>query len=120
MIAERSFGDEEEAEAEGSGEPKEEIKIPEPTLEPDLQTFCKLVFNSESVYQPLVRDRTETHFKDRIILNALSEMNYDANKLPLGSSYPLTSRGVFADGSLCRQARKIDNLVRFLRVERTF
>ena len=51
MIAERSFGDEEEeaAEAEGSGEPKEEIKIPEPTLEPDLQTFCKLIFNSESV-----------------------------------------------------------------------
>jgi len=50
VIAERSFGDdEEEAEAEGSGEPKEEIKIPEPTLEPDLQTFCKLVFNSESV-----------------------------------------------------------------------
>ena len=49
VIAERSFGDdeEEEAEAGGSGEPKEEIKIPEPTLEPDLQTFCKLVFNSE-------------------------------------------------------------------------
>ena len=49
MIAERSFGDdeEEETEAGGSGEPKEEIKIPESTLEPDLQTFCKLVFNSE-------------------------------------------------------------------------
>jgi hypothetical protein len=52
VITERSFGDEEEeaAEAGGSGEPKEEIKIPEPTLEPDLQTFCKLIFNSESVY----------------------------------------------------------------------
>ena len=49
MIAERSFGDDEEEEvkAEGSGEPKEEIKIPEPALEPDLQTFCKLIFNSE-------------------------------------------------------------------------
>lgn len=49
VIAERSFGDdeEEEAEAGGSGESKEEIKIPEPALEPDLQTFCKLIFNSE-------------------------------------------------------------------------
>ena len=39
--------EEEEAEAGGSSEPKEEIKIPETTLEPDLQTFCKLIFNSE-------------------------------------------------------------------------
>ncbi|KAF9652042.1 PARP-domain-containing protein [Thelephora ganbajun] len=68
MWIERSFGndEEEEAGAGGSGEPEEEIKIPEPTLDPDLQTFCKLIFNSE------------------IISNALSEMNYDANKLPLG------------------------------------
>ena len=45
----RSFGDDEEeqAKAEGSGEAKEEIKIPEPTLDPDLQIFCKLIFNSE-------------------------------------------------------------------------
>lgn len=48
-IAERSFGNDEEEEADAGeyGEPKEEIKIPEPTLEPDLQTFCKLIFNSE-------------------------------------------------------------------------
>ena len=49
VIAERSFGDDEEAqaEAEGSGKPREEIKIPSSTLDPDLQTFCKLIFNSE-------------------------------------------------------------------------
>jgi hypothetical protein len=51
LITERSFGDDEEeqAKAEGSGEAKEEIKIPEPTLDPDLQIFCKLIFNSEQV-----------------------------------------------------------------------
>ena len=49
LTSERSFGDDEEEQtkAEGSGKPKEEIKIPEPTLDPDLQTFCKLIFNSE-------------------------------------------------------------------------
>lgn len=48
-VVERSFGDDEEeqADAEGSGESKEEIKIPESALDPDLQTFCKLIFNSE-------------------------------------------------------------------------
>jgi len=49
VFAERSFGNDEEEEAEvgGSGESREEIRIPEPTLEPELQTFCKLIFNSE-------------------------------------------------------------------------
>lgn len=49
VITERSFenDEEEQAEAEGSGKLKEEIKIPESTLDPDLQTFCKLIFNSE-------------------------------------------------------------------------
>jgi len=50
VLVERSFeneDDEKGAQAEGSKEPKEEIKIPEPTLEPDLQTFCKLIFDSE-------------------------------------------------------------------------
>jgi hypothetical protein len=49
VIAERSFENEEEeqTEAEGSGRSKEEVKIPEPTLDPDLQTFCRLIFNSE-------------------------------------------------------------------------
>ena len=48
-IAERSFDndEEEQTKAEGSGESKEEIKIPESALDPDLQTFCKLIFNSE-------------------------------------------------------------------------
>ena len=47
-------------------------------------------------------------------------MNYDANKLPLGSPYPFIIRGVLTDGNLCREAREIDNLVRVLRLERTF
>jgi len=80
MWIERSFGDDEEeqAEAEGSGDPKEETKIPESTLDHNLQTFCKLIFNSE------------------IISNALSEMNYDANKLPLGKLAKSTILSGFA------------------------
>ena len=48
-IVERSFGDDDDDEkaGEGSGEPREEVKVPESTLEPDLQTFCKLIFNLE-------------------------------------------------------------------------
>ena len=47
VLAERSFENDEgeETQAEGTREPKEETKIPESTLEPDLQTFCKLVFD---------------------------------------------------------------------------
>jgi len=47
-------------------------------------------------------------------------MNYDANKLPLGLPYPFIMRGVFADGNVCRETREIDNIVRVLRLERTF
>ena len=47
-------------------------------------------------------------------------MNYDANKLPLGSPYLPIMRGIFADGNMCRETREIDNLVRFLGLERTF
>jgi len=59
------------------------------------------------------------YLNHRIIYNALSEMNYDANKLPLGSSHSSSRAGLFADESACREAREINNLVRVLCFERT-
>ncbi|VDC02029.1 unnamed protein product [Peniophora sp. CBMAI 1063] len=69
---ERSFDEDEEkdaaedkGEATGSGKPKS-VVIPESTLEPEIQAVTRLIFNQNFVNA------------------ALSEMNYDANKLPLG------------------------------------
>ncbi|KAF5361683.1 hypothetical protein D9758_007389 [Tetrapyrgos nigripes] len=70
MWLERSFDDEEDEKTpSGSGKPKstkhDEI-IPDSALEPAVQEFARLIFNSSYI------DAT------------LSSMNYDANKLPLG------------------------------------
>ncbi|EJD55242.1 PARP-domain-containing protein [Auricularia subglabra TFB-10046 SS5] len=59
--------DKEEDKPSGSGSKGEkEEPVPEPTIGPELQTLCRLIFNSS------------------LIDAALSSMNYDANKLPLG------------------------------------
>ncbi|KAL0562393.1 hypothetical protein V5O48_019694, partial [Marasmius crinis-equi] len=48
------------------GKPKEKAVIPDSTLAPEVQDFCRLIFDTS------------------IIDATLSSMNYDANKLPLG------------------------------------
>ncbi|KAF7367385.1 Poly [ADP-ribose] polymerase [Mycena sanguinolenta] len=66
---ERDYGDEDEEEKpERKGDKKKDkaAPIPDSTLEPELQEFCNLIFNTS------------------IIDATLSSMNYDANKLPLG------------------------------------
>ncbi|CAE6521178.1 unnamed protein product [Rhizoctonia solani] len=67
MWLERAYGDEEEDNDKGKGKddgPRE--KTPEPTLGPELLDLASLIFSVS------------------LIQAALSEMNYDANKLPLG------------------------------------
>ncbi|KAJ7630425.1 poly polymerase catalytic domain-containing protein [Roridomyces roridus] len=71
---ERDYGDGDEDEdmpdasaAGGSGKKKQDDEpIPDCTLAPEIQEFCKLIFSTS------------------IIDATLSSMNYDANKLPLG------------------------------------
>ncbi|KAJ7596840.1 poly polymerase catalytic domain-containing protein [Mycena floridula] len=68
---ERDLGDddEEEDKAEGNSGTQEETKpkaVPPSALPPPVQNFCKLIFSTS------------------IIDATLKEMNYDANKLPLG------------------------------------
>ncbi|KAI0638778.1 poly polymerase catalytic domain-containing protein [Trametes polyzona] len=81
---ERSYDDEEESKkAKGSGsssskDDEEEEKIPDSTLPPEIQTLCKLIFNSSLI---------DAH---------LSSMNYDANKLPLGKLAKSTILAGFA------------------------
>ncbi|CAE6457586.1 unnamed protein product [Rhizoctonia solani] len=70
MWLERAYGDEEEDNDSGKGKGKEEnaprAKTPEPTLGAELIDLASLIFSAS------------------LMQAALSEMNYDANKLPLG------------------------------------
>ncbi|TDL28933.1 PARP-domain-containing protein [Rickenella mellea] len=83
---ERSFEDEEgnindetKPSEEGKGKGKEEVeKIPDSSLHPEVQSLCRLIFS--------------TTFIDA----ALSEMNYDAKKLPLGKLAKSTILNGFA------------------------
>ncbi|CUA76808.1 poly [Rhizoctonia solani] len=68
MWLERAYGDEEEDNGKGKGKEEDgpRAKTPEPTLGPELLDLANLIFSVS------------------LIQAALSEMNYDANKLPLG------------------------------------
>ncbi|KAJ1311334.1 hypothetical protein OPQ81_009829 [Rhizoctonia solani] len=68
MWLERAYGDEEEDNDKGKGKEEEgpRAKTPEPTLGAELLDLAGLIFSVS------------------LIQAALSEMNYDANKLPLG------------------------------------
>lgn len=69
VFIERDFEDSSKNAADGpstSGEPKEDTKVPDSTLAPEIQEFCQVIFSTKLL---------DAH---------LSEMNYDANKLPLG------------------------------------
>ncbi|KAI0353197.1 PARP-domain-containing protein [Trametes cingulata] len=67
---ERAYDDEEESKdtpgKSGESSKQDEEKIPDSTLPSEIQTLCRLIFNSSLI---------DAH---------LSSMNYDANKLPLG------------------------------------
>ncbi|KAI0694469.1 poly polymerase catalytic domain-containing protein [Cerioporus squamosus] len=66
---ERSYDDEDDAADDvkaGSSSKKEDEKIPDSTLPSEIQTLCRLIFNTSML---------DAH---------LSSMNYDTNKLPLG------------------------------------
>ncbi|KAI0369996.1 PARP-domain-containing protein [Pilatotrama ljubarskyi] len=70
---ERAYDNEEESEdvkessgKKGGSSKQKEERIPDSTLPPEIQTLCRLMFNSSLI---------DAH---------LSSMNYDANKLPLG------------------------------------
>ncbi|KAI0770930.1 poly polymerase catalytic domain-containing protein [Trametes elegans] len=82
---ERSYDDEDESQDAKDGSDKsggsskqEEEKIPDSTLSPEIQTLCRLIFNSSLM---------DAH---------LSSMNYDANKLPLGKLAKSTILNGFA------------------------
>ena len=74
-LTERSFDEDDEpakeTEANGSkSEKPQSISFPDSELPESIQAVCSLIFNQS------------------IVNAALSEMNYDANKLPLGSFIP--------------------------------
>lgn len=104
---------------EGLGNPRKRSKYQNrpssPTSRPSVNSF---LIRSTSATSRSLAYRDSLHC--RIISNALSEMNYDANKLPLGLLDPSTARGMLVDGNVYRKTRKIDHLVRVLRPERTF
>lgn len=69
MWLERSYGDEDDAGSSGKGKGKDDgprEKTPEPTIAAELLDLVGLIFSAT------------------LMQAALSEMNYDANKLPLG------------------------------------
>ncbi|KAJ3724305.1 poly polymerase catalytic domain-containing protein [Lentinula guzmanii] len=86
-------GDEEDnakPKSKGKGKSEsEQIPIPDSTLKPEVQEFCRLIFNTS------------------IIDATLSSMNYDANKLPLGKLSKATILKGFA--ALKALSEVIDN-----------
>ncbi|KAJ4485480.1 PARP-domain-containing protein [Lentinula aciculospora] len=75
--------------SKGKGSQTEQMPIPESTLKPEVQEFCRLIFNTS------------------IIDATLSSMNYDANKLPLGKLSKATILKGFA--ALKALSEVIDN-----------
>ncbi|KAF9072659.1 PARP-domain-containing protein, partial [Rhodocollybia butyracea] len=59
-------GEDTKPKSKGKGKATENKPIPDSTLKPEVQDFCRLIFNT------------------KFFEATLSEMNYDANKLPLG------------------------------------
>ncbi|KAJ3905195.1 PARP-domain-containing protein [Lentinula edodes] len=96
FFLERDYDDEEDTEqkdkpkSKGKGKAQtEQQPIPECTLKPEVQEFCRLIFNTS------------------IIDATLSSMNYDANKLPLGKLSKATILKGFA--ALKALSEVIDN-----------
>ena len=83
--------------ARGPGNPRKKSRYQN---QPSSLTSRPFANSSSTRSEPvnfLVHDPTEAYLNRRIIYNALSEMNYDANKLPLGSFRPPPCIGRFPD-----------------------
>ncbi|KAJ3973280.1 PARP-domain-containing protein [Lentinula raphanica] len=99
FFLERDYDDDgDDGDAEDNSKPKskgkgksqtEQQPVPESTLKPEVQEFCRLIFNTS------------------IIDATLSSMNYDANKLPLGKLSKATILKGFA--ALKALSEVIDN-----------
>ena len=86
------------------GNPRKRSRSQNQLLSPTYRPFANSFSTRSKPVGFLVDDLTETYIDHRIISNALHEMNYDANKLPLGSFHPLSSMGRFVDESARREA----------------
>jgi hypothetical protein len=92
MWLERAYGDEEDDQAldkgKGKDEPRE--KTPEPTIGAELVVSCWLVLRLIMSHNALSeQDLVGLMFSASLMQAALSEMNYDANKVSNTPGQPL-------------------------------